>query len=174
MYIIFLIFALIGGVTVGILGVVNSAGSNVIGIPAMLAFFSIVQAIPAFIYILIKKPSLGVVGSLKRGWKWFLVSGLIGAFIVTILTLAISKIGALTAFVLVVLGQIIASAIADHFGFLGIEAKPISMMKIVSITIIIAGVVLLVLSDSANNVEPPAIPNYLGTKVDLGFKLLID
>lgn len=151
MFIFYLVLALIGGLMIGIHGVVNSAGASAIGLPAMLAFFSIVQALPAIIFILIKKPSHGIVGSLMRGWKWFVVSGFMGATIVTVMTLSISKIGALTAFVIVVLGQIIASAIADHFGLFGIEAKPMNRMKLVSIIIIVAGVSLLVFSDSGND-----------------------
>lgn len=144
MYTIFLLFALTAGLMMGVHGVINSSGSKAVGLPTMLAFFSLVQAIPAFIFILIKQPELGIAGSFVEGWEWFLISGLMGATAVTVITLSINKIGALTSFVLVVLGQIIASAIADHFGFLGIEVKPISLLKIVSILIIIAGVALLV------------------------------
>lgn len=133
---------------ISIQGVINSSGSNVIGLPAMLAFFSIAQALPALIFILIKRPSLGIKGALNKGWKWIVVSGLVGTTIVTVMTLSISEIGALTAFVLVVLGQIIASAIADHFGFLGIEKQPLNATKVVSILIIFVGVALLVISDS--------------------------
>ncbi|CAM4227272.1 DMT family transporter [Paenibacillus alkaliterrae] len=146
MYLVFLILSLLSGMTIGIQGVIVSVGANAIGLPAMLSFFSIVQAVPALIYIFIKKPSLGIVGSLVSGWKWFLVSGLFSATIVTIMTLSISKIGALTAFVLVVLGQIIASPIADHFGLLGIEVKPMNRAKFASIMVIIAGVTLLVMT----------------------------
>ncbi|CAM4227310.1 DMT family transporter [Paenibacillus alkaliterrae] len=151
MFLIFLFFALAAGLMIGIHGVINSSGAKAVGLPTMLAFFSIVQAIPALIYIFIMKPSLGIVGSFSEGWKWFLVAGLMAAAIVTVMTLSISKIGALTAFALVILGQIIASAIADHFGLLGIEVKPMSMMKVASIFVIIGGVLLLVKSNSANN-----------------------
>lgn len=151
MNIIFLLFSLLGGVIASLQGVINSAGANEIGLPTMLAFFSIVQAIPAIIFILVKRPTFGLVGSLQKGWKWFLISGLFGATIVTVMTLSIAKIGALTAFVVVVLGQIIASAIADHFGFLGIEVKKLTPLKVVSILIIFAGVSLLVISDSMSD-----------------------
>lgn len=148
---IFLLFALLAGLMIGIHGVINSSGAKAVGLPTMIAFFSIVQAIPAIIFISINQPTLGIAGSLAAGWKWFVLSGLMAATIVTVITLSLSKVGALTAFVLVVLGQIIASAIADHFGLLGIEVKPMNMMKMASILIIIAGVSLLVKANSANS-----------------------
>ncbi|MGK3945706.1 DMT family transporter, partial [Streptomyces caeruleatus] len=60
------------------------------------------------------------------------------------ITVSISKIGALVTFVLVVLGQIITSAIIDHFGLLGMEINPINLLKITSILIILVGVFLLI------------------------------
>lgn len=154
MYIIYLLLALLTGMIISIQGVINSTGASIIGLPAMLAFLSFVQAVPALIYILIKKPAHGVAGSFIRGWKWFLMSGLVAALTVILMTLSITKIGTLTAFVLVILGQIIASATADHFGLFGIERKPINKMKLISMMIIFVGVALLVMSDLGNNVAP--------------------
>ena len=150
MVIIFLFFALLAGLIMSIHGVINSAGAKVVGLPTMLAFFSVVQAMPALLFILISQPSLGIIGTFAEGWKWFLVAGFMGALIVTVMTLSIPKIGALTTFVLVVLGQIIASAITDHFGLFGLEVKSMNLMKMVSIFIIIAGVALLVKANSAS------------------------
>ncbi|MFE8699981.1 DMT family transporter [Cytobacillus sp. FJAT-54145] len=163
MYTMFLLFALTAGLAIGIHGVINSSGAKAIGLPTMLAFFSIIQAIPAFIFLLIKQPSLGLVVAFTEGWGWFVASGLIGATIVTVVTLSISKIGALTSFVLVVLGQIIASAVADHFGFMGIEVKPMNLLKLLSIFIILGGVVLLLKGGSTNQkVKTPNVdPNQL-------------
>jgi len=168
MYIIYLLLALLTGMTISIQGVINSTGASIIGLPAMLAFLSFVQAVPSLTYILIKKPAYGVAGSFIRGWKWFLMSGLFAAATVILMTLSITKIGTLTAFVLVILGQIISSAIADHFGLFGIERKPINKMKLISMMIIFAGVALLVMSDLGDNVafifnfEPGQIKSFKG------------
>lgn len=136
------------GLLISVHGVINSAGAKVIGLPTMIAWFSIIQALPAIILILFKQPSIGIGGSLIQGFKWYLVSGILGVSIVTVMTLSISQIGALTAFVLVVLGQVIGAAIADHIGLFGIEIKPVNAMRIVSIVIILAGVGLLIKSES--------------------------
>lgn len=150
MFTIFLLFALLAGLMLGIQGVINNSGAKAVGLPTMLAFFPIVQGMPTLIYIFIKQPSLGISGSIAEGWEWFIVTGLMSIAIVIGITLPISKIGVLTAFVLVILGQIIASAIADNFGLLGIEVKSINITKVSGIFIIIAGVLLLIKSNSKN------------------------
>ncbi|MFB9761436.1 hypothetical protein [Ectobacillus funiculus] len=50
MYIVFLIVALASGALIAIQGVSNSVGSKLIGAPAMIAWLSVVQAIPPLIY----------------------------------------------------------------------------------------------------------------------------
>lgn len=144
MLILFLFFALLTGMMLGVQGVVNSTGEKVIGLPSMLAFLSFVQGIPPLIYILIHKPHLGLLDSIFKGWEWFVITGLMSALTVVGITVSISKIGALVTFVLVVLGQIITSAIIDHFGLLGMEINPINLLKITSILIILVGVFLLI------------------------------
>ncbi|OIJ22079.1 hypothetical protein BKP45_05235 [Anaerobacillus alkalidiazotrophicus] len=148
MYIVYLTMALLGGLLISVHGIVNSVGAKVIGLPAVIVLYSVIQAIPALIYILIKQPSLGLTATLVQGFKWYLISGLIGVTIVSIVTLSISNIGALTAFVLVVLGQVIGAAIADHFGLFGTEVKPLNVMRLISIVVIVAGVGLLIKSES--------------------------
>jgi len=147
---IFLLFALLAGLMLGTQGVINSSGAKAVGLPTMLAFFPIVQGMPTLMYIFLKQPSLGISGSIAGGWEWFVITGLMSIAIVIGMTLSISRIGALTAFVLVVLGQIIASAIADNFGLLGMEVKSINITKVSGIFIIIAGVLLLIKSNSEN------------------------
>lgn len=152
MYIFFLLLALFSGMIVSIQGIINSEGAKIIGLPTMLVFFSFVQLMPALFYILIKKPTLGVALSLKRGWKWYILSGLLGTTIAMVMALSISKIGALTVFVLVILGQIIASAIADQVGLFGIKKKKVNKMMLISMMFIIIGVTLLIVSDLRYNV----------------------
>ncbi|RBW67822.1 DMT family transporter [Bacillus taeanensis] len=149
MYVVSIIFALLAGLLISMHGVVNSGGSKVIGLPAMLAWFPIIQAVPALLYILFRQPAIGLGQSLVQGFKWYVISGVLGITIVTVLTLSISKIGALSAFVIVVLGQVIGAALADQFGLFGTPIKPVNTMRIVSIFIIMIGVGLLLKSEPA-------------------------
>jgi transporter family-2 protein len=53
------------------------------------------------------------------------------------------KLGAATLIALVVAGQALASVVVDHFGWVGFEAKPVTIGRIAGITLLGAGVVLV-------------------------------
>jgi transporter family-2 protein len=75
-------------------------------------------------------------------WAWF--GGLLGAFYVTIATLAGPRIGAAALLALTVFGQLIASLLVDQFGWLGFPVQPISATKLVGAALLLGGVGLIV------------------------------
>lgn len=113
--------------------------------------------------MIIRPQKLGFILSLQQGFKWYLFSAIIGMVIFTILSFSITNIGAGTAFVIVVLGQIIGSTIADHIGLFGSPVRPVNTLRVVSIIIILVGVFLLFKSnsstDSADAAQSTSIEN---------------
>jgi transporter family-2 protein len=75
-------------------------------------------------------------------WAWF--GGLLGAFYVTVATLAGPRIGAAALLALTVFGQLIASLLVDQFGWLGFQVQPISATKLVGAALLLGGVGLIV------------------------------
>jgi len=75
-------------------------------------------------------------------WAW--LGGLLGAFYVVTATIVGPRLGAAALLVLTVLGQLVASLIVDHFGWLGFPQQPITLAKIVGALLLLAGVVLVV------------------------------
>lgn len=153
MYIISLIAVLISGLLISIQGVSNSVGSKLIGMPAMIAWLSVIQLIPALILFFWYKPSIGIGASIVQGFKWYTISGLIGIIVIAALSFAIPNIGALTVFVILILGQIIGAAVIDQFGLFGSPVIPLSPIRIVSICIIAVGVALLLKSGQESPVS---------------------
>ncbi|WHX40301.1 DMT family transporter [Mesobacillus sp. AQ2] len=143
--------AFIGGLLISIQGLLNSAGSKIIGIPALIAWLSIIQAIPPLIYLLNRQPVIGISQTVTQGFKWYAVSGVIGVIVVASLSFSISKAGALSIFVVLVLGQIIGSALIDQIGLFGTPIKPMNGMKLLSILLIVLGVFLLLKSEPSAN-----------------------
>jgi transporter family-2 protein len=139
--------ALISGYLLSIQGVSNALGSKLMGTPALVATMSLVQALPPLILVLMKSPAIGWGAALSHGWKWFVISGVIGIIVVSSLSFSITNLGALTVFVLVILGQIVGAAIADQIGLFGTPVKPMNTMKIISILVIALGVFLLIKSE---------------------------
>jgi bacterial/archaeal transporter family-2 protein len=79
-------------------------------------------------------------------WAW--VGGLIGATYVAILVLAFPKIGAINFLVASVLGQLIGSAIMDHFGLMGLPKHDLSTYKILGLGVMVGGFVLMQLGST--------------------------
>lgn len=88
--------------------------------------------------------------NLKAKWQaastmplWVWTGGLLGAVFVAGAAIAAPKVGA-TAFVgLLLLGQVLASLILDHYGWLGFEQVPISLGKLIGIGCLCVGVFLI-------------------------------
>ena len=71
-----------------------------------------------------------------------LIGGAIVAFYVLSITILGPGIGVGTAIILVLLGQIVSSAVIDHFGLLGAARTPISGTRLLGIVFIMVGVAL--------------------------------
>jgi len=74
-------------------------------------------------------------------WAWF--GGLMGAFYVAISTVVASQLGTLTLLGLALAGQLAMALVVDHFGWLGVPVHPISLMRIVGVVLLGAGVWLI-------------------------------
>lgn len=77
---------------------------------------------------------------------WMLAAGFLGVGIMFGVSFATGSIGALPVFIAIMAGQIIASAIMDHFGLLGLARSPFTVQKLGSILLILLGVLWLMKS----------------------------
>src|SRR6478736_5675704 len=107
---------------------------------SMLSF--IVGAFGLITYIFITRQDVSW-SSLKEAPVYAWMGGLLGAFYVTVIIFAFSKLGPGLTFGLVVAGQMIVSILMEHFNILVAQRNPISFAKVLGIVLVIAGVVLL-------------------------------
>lgn len=68
--------------------------------------------------------------------------GLFVAFYVLSVTWIAPKLGVGNAVIIVLLGQMIAFAVIDHFGLMGAIVKPLNLQRIAGIALMAAGVIL--------------------------------
>ena len=84
---------------------------------------------------------------LAEGWSrspwWHWVGGLIGAAYVAGAIVLAPRLGAATLVAAVVAGQMLASLLLDHFGWVGFPVHEVSAPRLIGATLIIAGVVLV-------------------------------
>ncbi len=143
MNLLFVLIPLIAGGLQALQGVVNSAGSRLVGIYEMILGLSLVQAAPPLIAILFRKPVSTISQAFFQGYQWYLVSGAIGIIVIAVVSLSISKVGVLPVFSLVILGQIVGSTILDQIGLFGCPKVPITPLRVASVLFIVLGVILL-------------------------------
>jgi bacterial/archaeal transporter family-2 protein len=62
--------------------------------------------------------------------KWQLTGGLLGAIYILIMVVAVPKIGIAAALITLIVGQLSASTLIDHFGIIGDRPIPIDLKRV--------------------------------------------
>ena len=84
--------------------------------------------------------------NLKQVPIWLLTAGIMGGALVFGIAWAMPQLGAGTAFVLMIAGQVISGMIFSHFGLLGSPVEPVSMIKIIGVLLLVAGAGIVTLA----------------------------
>ncbi|WP_342151901.1 DMT family transporter [Methylorubrum sp. SB2] len=85
-------------------------------------------------------PALAVL--LRTPW-WAWTGGMFGAIFIGLAIVLVPQLGAATFIVLVVAGQMLASVAFDHFGWLGLEQRPVDLSRLLGIVLLVGGVILI-------------------------------
>ncbi|MCV2865647.1 DMT family transporter [Albidovulum sediminicola] len=73
---------------------------------------------------------------------WQLLGGSLGAFYVWAMAASTSALGVVTALAALILGQLGAALLIDHFGAFGLTEQPITLKRIAAVTLVAAGLLL--------------------------------
>ena len=136
---LFVLMFLIGGVLVLHLAMNAQVGVILKNSKMGNAFFWVIGGITAIIIGLFSW-DVEVFTRLKEVPLWLLTAGILGAVLVFGIAWTMPKIGAASAFVLMIAGQVITGLIFSHFGILGSPIEPITLMKILGALLLIGGV----------------------------------
>jgi bacterial/archaeal transporter family-2 protein len=74
-------------------------------------------------------------------WQW--IGGLLGAAYIAAAVILAPRLGAATMIASVVAGQMLASLVLDHFGWIGFTQHPASGARVAGLVLIVAGVLLM-------------------------------
>jgi transporter family-2 protein len=95
----------------------------------------------AYVMVLrIPWPPFSTAGSLPW-WQW--TGGFLGAFLVVITIILAPRMGAATMIGFFIAGQMLASLVMDHFGLVGYDMRPASLLRMIGAALLIIGVVLI-------------------------------
>lgn len=141
---IYLVIALVGGVALTFQAGVNTQLRAWVGDPARAALISfIIGGAALLLYSLAVRSPWPDVRMLAGAPWWVWIGGLIGAVYVVVTVSVVPRLGAAVFFAVVVGGQMLASLVADHFGWVGFPQHPISLGRIAGAALILAGVLLI-------------------------------
>jgi transporter family-2 protein len=133
---------LLGGMAVGIQGPLSSLMSARLGLLESIFIVHIGGAILAGV------PLLARGGGNLGGWRgvpWYaLGAGAFGLVVISAVSFTIPRIGVAATVTLIVAGQLVVSTVADQFGWLGADVRPVDLTRLVGIVVLFVGVWLIV------------------------------
>ena len=139
--ILIILIGLAGGIAVGLQGPMASMISQRLGIFESVFIVHLGGALIALIPMLIY-------GSKLAQWRsvpWYaLGAGIFGLIVIAAISYMIPRVGVAAAVTSVVAGQLLVSAVLDHFGLLGAAVKPLDVTRILGLGVVMLGVWLTV------------------------------
>lgn len=140
---IWIILAFISGAFLPIQAGLNTKLGKAVESPVYASLLSfIVGTIALTLYVVFTKQTISIQG-LKEAPAYTWIGGLLGAFYVTVIILAFPQLGPGLTFGLIVAGQMIFSALLEHFNILVAQQSSINSMKVFGIALIVIGVVII-------------------------------
>lgn len=80
-----------------------------------------------------------------RSLTWYMLcSGVLGLVLYLTLSQTIPKLGATSAITLIIVGQLLAGMVIDHFGVFGVDIRSIDLNKVVAAMLLLGGAYLMV------------------------------
>lgn len=90
----------------------------------------------------------GLVGmGIQQGLPWYsFLGGIIGIFVVLGTVFSVRELGIANAIALLLASQVLAAALLQQFGLLGLEASPLSKAKLFGLGVLLVGAVITIRS----------------------------
>jgi transporter family-2 protein len=133
---------LAAGIGIPILAALNAQLGNRIGSPAAAATILFIVALCATTAALVLTSGVTPLANVPAQPKYLLLAGFLVAFYVLSITWIAPRFGVGNAIFCVLLGQLLAASVIDHFGLLGAVARPVSLVRASGIGLMALGVLL--------------------------------
>lgn len=135
-----MLLAVLGGMAIGTQAGVNGVlGKKVGSLEGALISFAIgtIALLTATIFF-----GKGDLLSATTVPKWQLTGGLLGAAYIFIMVLIVPQIGAASAIMAIIIGQLLITSIIDHFGLIGGKQIPLDWQKIAALALMVVAIIL--------------------------------
>lgn len=132
------------GASVALQQVLNANLRAHLGSPWWAGSVSYLVGLVAMLAVAFIAPGPRFSESFTGGASWMSwTGGLFGAVFIGIAIFMVPRLGAATTLALIVVGQMLGSLLFDHFGLLGIQQQPATLIRMAGAACLILGVVLI-------------------------------
>lgn len=139
-----LLLAAFAGAVVPFQSAINANLGRGLGHPLWATLASLVVSIlvllPIMLAMRLPLPSMAFIGKAPL-WMW--AGGAFGVCFISLALVLLPKLGASGFMALALAGQVVASLVLDHFGWFGLEERPITLPRLAGAVLLISGVVLI-------------------------------
>jgi transporter family-2 protein len=141
---LYLLLGLATGVGIAIQPIVNNKLRGVVGDPLWAGVVQTLVGLAALVVVAlaVRAPLPVTAGFSTLPW-WAWTGGALGITYVVVTIVLPPKLGTALMFATLIVGQLVAAVVIDHFGWLGVPVVPLSMLRVVGISLLIAGVLLV-------------------------------
>ncbi len=109
---------------------------------AVNVIFWLAGSAAAIVSCLVKGSGNGFIGKISVVPPWLYIAGIIGAGISLYTSSVIPRLGVANMTIILLVGQLAASAAFSHFGLLGSPKDPVSLWKIGGLCLVLLGLAL--------------------------------
>lgn len=120
----------------------NAMLGRSLGHPLWATLVSLLVSICVLLPILFAARVPTPANALQGPW-WIWLGGVAGVAYITAALLLTPKLGASGFIVCVIVGQVVASLIIDHFGLMGLAVKPATLGRIAGVALIVMGMLVV-------------------------------
>lgn len=134
---------LIGGIAVGLQGPLASLISQRIGMLESVFVIHAGGAIASIVPLLLLEGG-GQLGEWQRVPWYALGAGGFGLAVIGAMTYMIPRVGATSALLILIVGQLLIGAVLDHYGWFGVSVRPLELSRLLGVLVMLGGVWLTV------------------------------
>ncbi|WP_146553965.1 DMT family transporter [Rummeliibacillus sp. SL167] len=138
-----IIYALLAGMALPTQFSINAQLKSVVGSPVVASTISFITGAVALFIISLFGQGIKISKEWMETPWWIWTGGLLGAFYVVATVILIPKIGATSTVVYILAGQVLASVLIDHFGLLNVQIHTINLPRLMGITLVICGMIIV-------------------------------
>lgn len=160
--------SILAGVLVSLQAGYNPQLGRLLGHPLWAAFLSFVIGtlglVAVMIALRVPVPAFSLTVSQAPWYLW--LGGLFGAFYVTTAILYAPQLGGAVFMGAVVVGQMVASLLLDHYALAGFAERPMSPWRVGGAALLVVGLMMMQLAPDVQRTAPVAAPAPLPSERD--------